>query len=167
VELITPEGFADDATIPLPAERIAAARSSAVATQAVTQAGLLDKPRFLAAHPSLDSAELDLAEKRVRAASILLSGMNTQIDEGGSFATISYRSADPALAADIADALAMAFLPVDAERVAGAMGDTRAELEELVAQVRSELEEAERALAEGLGEADIVALPAPEADLVG
>ena len=38
VELITPEGFADDATIPLPAERIAAARSSAVATLAVKAA---------------------------------------------------------------------------------------------------------------------------------
>lgn len=167
LELITPEGIGEDKPVPLPAERIAAARSAAVATRAVTQAGLLEDARFLAAHPELNRADLGLAERRVRAASILLSSMGTRIRSDSSLAAITYRAADPALAADIADALALAFVPVDAERLAGAMDDSRAELEQLVAEVRSELEEAERKLAEGMSEADIIALPAPEAGIVG
>jgi|GEM_PF-1175690 len=167
VELITPQELANDASIPLPSERIALARSSAVATRAVIDLALLEDARFLTANPFLDTAEEDIAELRVRAASILLQNMGTQVDEGGSFAGITYRSSNPTLAADIADALAAAFIPADAERMAGAVGDSRAELEALIAQVRGELEEAERNLAEGMSDADIVSLPSEEADLVG
>ncbi|GAA5050944.1 hypothetical protein GCM10023208_10340 [Erythrobacter westpacificensis] len=166
VELITPANLADVGEIPLPGERIAAARSSAVSTRAVTELGLLEDPRFLTVHPALDTGDIDIAERRVRAASLLLQNTRTEIDDGGSIAAIAYRSPDPALAADIANALATAFVPADAERLAGIDGNSRAELEALVAQVRTELEEAERNLAEGMSEADIVALPADEAGLV-
>lgn len=166
VELITPATLAEAEEIPLPAERIGAARSSAVAARAVIELRLLEDPRFLTVHPALETGNADLAERRVRAASLLLQNIRTGIDDGGSIATIAYRSPDPALAADIANALAAAFVPVDAERLAGIDVNARAELEALVAQVRTELEEAERNLAEGMSEADIVALPADEAGLV-
>ncbi|WP_120078409.1 hypothetical protein [Aurantiacibacter odishensis] len=166
VELITPASLADIEDIPLPDERIAAAKSSAVATRAVTELGLLEDSRFLTIHPALDTSDVDLAERRVRAASLVLQNTRTEIDDGGSIAGIVHRSPDAALAADIANALAAAFVPADAERLAGVDGNSRAELEALVAQVRTELEEAERNLAEGMSEADIVALPADEAGLV-
>lgn len=166
VELITPADLPEGARMPVPAERITAARTSAVASQAVIQLALLEDPRFLTLHPSLDNPQADLGEKRLRATAILLQDINTQIDDGGSFGGITYRSPDPALAADIADALAAAFISVDAERVSDAIGDGSAELEALVEQIRGELEEAERNLAEGMSEADIVALPSDEADLV-
>lgn len=166
VELITPAGLADDARIPVPAERITTARSSAVAAQAVAELDLLEDPRFLAAHPALDDSTMDIGERRVRAAAIVLKNTGTQIDDDSNFASITYRSANPALAADIVNALATAFIPADAERLAGAASDERARLEALVEEIRAELETAERSLADGMSEADIVALPTEEADLV-
>ncbi|WP_338244545.1 hypothetical protein [Aurantiacibacter hainanensis] len=166
IELITPAGLGEDAALPLPAERIAAARTSAVATQAVVQLRLLDDPAFLTAHPSLDTAQTDPAQLRARAASILLANMDTGIDDGGSIASISYRSPDRFLATRIADGLALAFIPVDAQRMTGVANGSRAELEALVEQVKGELDAAERSLTEGMSEAEIVALPDAEADLL-
>lgn len=163
IELITPAGLGEDAALPLPAERIAAARTSAVATQAVVQLRLLDDPAFLTAHPSLDTAQTDPAQLRARAASILLANMDTGIDDGGSIASISYRSPDRFLATRIADGLALAFIPVDAQRMTGVANGSRAELEALVEQVKGELDAAERSLTEGMSEAEIVALPDAEA----
>ncbi|MFB0611259.1 GumC family protein [Aurantiacibacter poecillastricola] len=166
LELITPEGLGEDVTIPLPAERIVAARSSEVATHVVSNLSLLDDVRFLSLYPELDTGERADNELRQRAAGILTANMRTELEDGGSFAIIAYRSADPALAANIADGLAAAFLPVDADRLAEAGSETQAELESLLVEIRGELEAAERALAEGMGEADIVALPDTEAELV-
>lgn len=165
VELIVPES-ADPATMPLDSERIAVARSSAVASTAVGALGLLESPRFLENHPELDSGSMTLAERQTRAAALLLRNTGTSLDEDGGFASITYRSPSPTLAADIADGLAAAFVEADGATVAGALGDSREELEELIATVRTELEEAERALTGDMTEAEILALPAPEAELV-
>lgn len=165
VELIVPES-ADPSTFPLATERLVVARSSAVAGSAVTALELLDNPRFLDAHPALDAGGLTAAERQTRAAATLLRNTGTSMDEDGSFASITYRSPSPTLAADIADGLAAAFVVADAETVAGALGDSREELEALVATVRGELEAAERALTGDMTEAEILALPAAEAELV-
>lgn len=166
IELMVPEGLAPDASVPAPSRRIDLARSSAVASQAVDDLALLQDARFLTLHPALDTSEADEADLRQRAAAIVLRNMGTGTGDVSSFGNITYRSPDPALAADIANGLAVAFLPADAQQVAGAMGDTRTELQGLVDEIRAELETAERDLAEGMEDADIVALPEEEADLV-
>lgn len=166
VELIVPES-ADPATMPLDGERLAAARSAAVASEAISTLNLLENPRFLDAYPQLDASGLTGAELQTRAAALVLRNTGTALDEGGGLASITYRAGSPTLAADIADALAAAFVVTDAQTVAGALGDSREELEELVATVRGELEEAERALTGDMTEADILALPASEAALLG
>lgn len=168
IELLIPEGISDDTSIPLRAERITAGRSGTVATRAVTDLSLLDDPRFLAAHPELDSGPENPAERRVQAATILLRNTGAQIAENSSFATVSYRAADPTLAADVANGLAEAFVAVDLERLAGAAYEERAKLEGLIEEVRSELQEAERVLAESGSDegSDGLDLPAEEAALV-
>ena len=166
IELIVPEA-ADPASMPLAGTRLAKARSSEVASTAVTTAGLLGNSRFLDENPVLDGDGLSQADRQTRAAGAVLRNTGTELDEDGAFATITYRASTPALAADVADALAAAFVEADRQNVAAALGDTREELEELVATVREELELAERSLTSGMTEADILALPASEAELVG
>ncbi|MCB2066005.1 MAG: hypothetical protein KDE15_05115 [Erythrobacter sp.] len=165
VELITPEA-ADPASMPSQRQRIAVARTSAVAAAADRELRLLGEPRFLLAHPSLRDNTLSLDENRTRAAAIILQGTGTQAEEDSTFASITYRSTDRELAARIANGLARAFVTADAQHVAGALGANRAELEALVEQVRGELEEAERAMTGSMTDADILAMPAAEAELV-
>lgn len=163
IELMLPESLPAGAVVPAPAQRISFARSSAVASRAVDQLALLQDARFLTLHPALDTSGADAADLRQRATAIVLRNMDTGTGEVSSFGNITYRSPDPVLAADIANALAAAFLPADAQQVAVAAGETRAELQGLVDEIRAELEAAERDRAEG---ADIIALPEEEADLV-
>ena len=165
VELIVPES-ADPATMPLDSERLVAVRSSAVATSAVAALDLLDSPRFLGANPALDTSGQTEAERLTRAAAVLLRNTEATLGENGVFVSIAYRSTSPTLAADIADGIAAAFVEADAGTVAVALGDSREELEALVADVREELEAAERALTGDMTEADILAMPASEAQLV-
>lgn len=165
VELIVPES-ADRATMPTDSERLLAVRSSAVAGATVEAMALLDDPRFLDANPALDSSGANAGERQTRAAAALLRNTAATLDDNGVFVSVTYRSASPTLAADIADGIAAAFVEADARTVAGALGDSREELEALVAEVREELEAAERALTGDMSEADILALPASEADLV-
>lgn len=165
VELITPES-ADPAAMPSARQRIAIARTSAVAAAASAELELLADPRFLLAHPSLREDSLSLDEKRSRAAAILLQAAGTEAEEDSTFASITYRSTDRVLAAQVVNGLARAFVPADAQHVAGALGANRAELQALVEQVRGELEAAERALTGSMTDADILAMPAAEAELV-
>ncbi|MEL1250460.1 GumC family protein [Aurantiacibacter gilvus] len=165
VELIVPEG-ADRAAMPTDSERLVVVRSSAVAGTAVEALDLLDDPRFLDANPALDTGGGAPDERQTRAAAVLLRNSRATLDDNGVFVSVTYRSASPTLAADIADAMAAAFVEADARTVAGALGDSREELEALVAEVRGELEAAERALSGDMTEADILALPASEANLL-
>ncbi|WAT18168.1 hypothetical protein OZN62_00900 [Aurantiacibacter sp. MUD11] len=165
VELIVPES-ADPETMPLPGERIVAVRTSPVATRAATELELVTDQRFLTAHPQLDNSTMGEAERLTRAAAILLRGSGASLDDDGLFVSITYRAADPWLATQVANAMADAFVIEDANQVSGSLGESRQELEALVAEVRGELETAERALAENMSEADILALPSAETELV-
>ncbi len=165
VELIVPEN-ADRTEMPTDSERLVVVRSSAVAGAAVEALDLLGDPRFLEANPALDNSGPTPSEHETRAAAVLLRNTSAELDDNGVFVTVTYRSTSPTLAADIADGMAAAFVEADARTVAGALGDSREELEALVAEVREELEAAERALTGDLTEADVLALPSSEAELV-
>ncbi len=111
---------------------------------------LAERPGFIgeeadSGRPNGRSDEQWLEDKTAMAASMLKGGLTADIPYDSRIATISYQSEDPALAAEIANAYAEAYVSSDARRNVDSNEYARTYLQEQIADVRAQLQDAEKA----------------------
>lgn len=103
-----------------------------------------------------DTASID--DRRVAQAGALLGALSVEPIRNSRLVRVSFDSADPQMAARVANAIAQNFINVNMERKFDATSYAKSFLEERIAQVKDRLEVAERAMYEYARDNEIVAL---------
>lgn len=143
-------------------------RSRSLAQRVVEEQGLATDERFLRAIgvPTGDSPR-DLARRQQEAIHYLQENLGVRPVRGSRLVAISFDSPDAALSARIANAFATNFIQSNLDRKFDSSAYARDFLEERIAQTKTRLEEAEKALVAYAEQQQIITVtePAPGADV--
>jgi capsular exopolysaccharide synthesis family protein len=101
----------------------------------------------LAAVPAVAGTEGSLGERLARATSIVAGGLNVTMPEEGTLIRYSYTSADPQLAATVANGVADSFINAGLQRRFESSAYARQFLERQISKTGGDLEKSEQALA--------------------